>query len=190
MATTSDFRNGLCIHYQDDIYTVVSFQHVKPGKGGAFVRTKLKSLNSSRVIDHTFNAGAKIDVVRIERRPHQFLYTDEMGYHFMNSQTYEQTTLTPKQTEDTDLLKEGQEDIELLFHADEEKVLSCKLPKSVTLKVQHTEPGLRGDTATNALKPAQLETGASIQVPLFIEEGTLIKIDVSTRKYISKGSES
>ena len=132
------------------------FSMLSQVKGGAFVRTKLKSLNSSRVIDHTFNAGAKIDVVRIERRPHQFLYTDEMGYHFMNSQTYEQTTLTPKQTEDTDLLKEGQEDIELLFHADEEKVLSCKLPKSVTLKVQHTEPGLRGDTATNALKPAQL----------------------------------
>ena len=186
MATTSDFRNGLCLHHQQDIYTIVSFQHVKPGKGGAFVRTKLKSLTSGKIIDHTFNAGMRIEEVRVERRSHQFLYADELGYHFMNSQTYEQITLSPHQLEDADLLKEGQEEIELLFHAEKETVLSCSLPNTLILKVKHAEPGLRGDTATNALKPVTLETGATLHVPLFIEEGTQIKIDVKNRKYAGK----
>ena len=186
MASTADFKNGLCILHQRKLYSIVSFQHVKPGKGGAFVRTKLKHLQSGKVIDHTFNAGVRVETARVERRGHQFLYKDELGYHFMDSQTYEQSTLPAEQIQDADLLKEGQEDVEFLFYAEEERVLSCELPAVVTLQITYTEPGVRGNTATNALKPARLETGATIQVPLFAEKGVYIKVDVRNRKYISK----
>lgn len=188
MATTTDFKNGLCLQHQGALYSIVSFQHVKPGKGGAFVRTKLKSIESGKIIEHTFNAGVRVQTARIERRLHQFLYKDELGYHFMDSQTYEQIALQAEQIQDRDLLKEGQENIELLFHADDERVLSCELPPVLVLKVSYTEPGLKGDTATSALKPAQLETGATLQVPLFVEEGMPIKIDARNRKYVGKAT--
>lgn len=183
MATTSDFRNGLCIEFNGKLYTIVQFQHVKPGKGAAFVRTKLKNLETGKVIENTFNAGVKINTVRIERRPYQFLYKDESGYHFMHQETFEQISLQEEQVDSVDLIKEGQY-VEIMVHAENESVLSCELPPFVELEVTYTEPGLRGDTASSsALKPATLETGASINVPLFIEIGEKIKIDTRTREY-------
>jgi len=183
MATTADFRNGLCIEYNGKLYSIVQFQHVKPGKGAAFVRTKLKNLENGKVIENTFNAGVKINTVRIERRPYQFLYKDDTGYHFMHQETFEQIMLNEAQVENTDLFKEGQY-VEIVIHAENETVLSCELPPFVELEVTYTEPGLKGDTASSsALKPATLETGASINVPLFIEIGERIKVDTRTREY-------
>lgn len=183
MATTADFRNGLCLEYNGKLYTIVQFQHVKPGKGAAFVRTKLRNLESGKVIENTFNAGVKINTVRIERRPYQFLYKDELGYHFMHLETFEQLTLNEEQVDGTDLIKEGQY-VEIMVHAETENVLSCELPPFVELEVTYTEPGLRGDTASStALKQATLETGAIINVPLFIEIGQRIKIDTRSREY-------
>jgi len=183
MATTSDFRNGLCIEHNGKLYTIVQFQHVKPGKGAAFVRTKLKNLENGKVIENTFNAGVKINTVRIERRPHQFLYKDDTGYHFMHQETFEQIMLPQELVEGYDLMKEGQ-NVEIVVHAENESVLSCELPPFVELEVTYTEPGLKGDTASSsALKPATLETGVSINVPLFISIGEKIKIDTRTREY-------
>jgi len=185
MANTSEIRNGLCIEYSNDIYSVVAFQHVKPGKGAAFVRTKLKSLTSGKVIDNTFSAGHKIDIVRVERRNFQFLYHDEMGYHFMNTETYEQTRIEEKLLENPSLIKEGA-NVEILFHADKEIPLTVDMPQYINLKVTYTEPGVKGDTATNTLKPAKMETGAEIRVPLFVNEGDLIKIDTRDASYVER----
>lgn len=182
MATTADFRNGLCIEFNNDLYTIIEFQHVKPGKGGAFVRTKLKSLTSGKVIENTFNSGVKITTARVERRPHQFLYKDDLGYHFMDSNTFEQVSLQDDFIENADLLKNGQE-VEILYHAETETPLSCDMPPFVELTITYAEPGVRGDTATNTTKPATLETGAVIQVPLFINENEKIKVDTRTRSY-------
>jgi elongation factor P len=183
MATTADFKNGLCLEFNNDIYTVVNFQHVKPGKGPAFVRTKLKSLTNGKVIDNTFNAGVKIDVTRVERRPHQFLYAEESGFVFMHTETYEQITLEPKLIENADLMKEGQY-VEIMIHADTEQPLACDLPPFVEMEITYTEPGMRGDTSsTSSSKPATLETGAIIQVPLFINQGDRIKVDTRSREY-------
>lgn len=185
MATTADFRNGLCLEFDNDLYQIVEFQHVKPGKGGAFVRTKLKSLTTGRVKEHTFNSGVNITTARIERRPMQFLYKDESGYHFMDNQTYEQVALDSELVENKDFLKEGQ-DVEVLFHAETEKPLSCELPPFVELEVTYTEPGVKGDTATNVTKPATLETGAEIPVPIFIDIGEKLKIDTRTQSYVER----
>ncbi|MDY0199388.1 MAG: elongation factor P [Bacteroidales bacterium] len=183
MATTADFRNGLCIEFNGKLYTIVQFQHVKPGKGSAFVRTKLRNLETGKVIENTFNAGVKINTVRIERRPHQFLYKDDMGYNFMHQETFEQITLPEAQIENVDLFKDGQY-VEIMVHAETNNVLSCELPPFIELEVTYTEPGLRGDTASStALKQATVETGATINVPLFIEIGERIKIDTRTREY-------
>jgi len=185
VATTADFRNGLCIEFNHDLYTIVEFQHVKPGKGPAFVRTKLKSLRSGRVIDNTFSSGHKVTTARIERRPHQFLYKDDLGFHFMDSNTFEQTNINENLITNSHLLKDGQE-VEVLYHAETETALSCELPAHVQLMVTYTEPGLKGDTATNASKPATLETGAEIQVPLFVESNTLIKVDTRNNTYVER----
>ena len=182
MATTADFRNGLCIEFNNDLYTIVEFQHVKPGKGSAFIRTKLKSLKSGKVIENTFNSGVKIITARVERRPHQFLYKDDLGYHFMDSNTFEQVSLQEDFIENADLLKDGQE-VEILYHAETETPLSCDMPPFVELAITYAEPGIKGDTATNATKPATLETGAIIQVPLFINENEKIKVDTRNRSY-------
>ncbi|MDD3566851.1 MAG: elongation factor P [Bacteroidales bacterium] len=183
MATTADFRNGLCLEFNGKLYTIVQFQHVKPGKGAAFVRTKMKNLETGKILENTFNAGVKINTVRIERRPYQFLYKDETGYHFMHLETFEQITLQKEQVDGTDLMKEGQ-GVEIMVHAENESILSCELPPFVELEVTYTEPGLRGDTASStALKPATLETGAIINVPLFIEIGEKIRIDTRSREY-------
>lgn len=182
MAKTSDFRNGLCIEFNNDLYTIVEFQHVKPGKGAAFVRTKLKSLTSGKVIENTFNSGVKVNTARIERRQYQYLYKDDMGYHFMNSETFEQINLVEDLINAPQFLKEGQE-VDIIFHAEEEKALSCELPPFVILQVTYTEPGIKGDTATNATKPAEVETGATITVPLFIDQDEVIKVDTRTGSY-------
>ena len=186
MASTADFRNGLCIEYNDDLFTIVQFQHVKPGKGSAFVRTKLKSLTTGRVIENTFNAGVKINVARVERRPYQFLYQDDTGYHFMHLETYEQITLEDSMIENQDLLKEGQE-VEIVYHADIETPLSCDLPPFVVMEVSYTEPGVKGDTSSStALKPSTIETGATINVPIFVNQGEKIKVDTRTREYVER----
>jgi elongation factor P len=185
MATTADFKNGLCIEFNNDLYTIVEFQHVKPGKGGAFVRTKLKSLTTGKVIENTFNSGVKITTARIERRPHQFLYKDDMGYHFMDANTFEQITLQESLISGAEFMKEGQE-VEIVVHAETETPLSCDLPAFVELLITYTEPGMRGDTATNATKPATLETGAVIQVPLFVNEDDKIRIDTRTNSYYER----
>ncbi len=185
MATTADIRNGLCIELNGDLLSVVEFQHVKPGKGGAFIRTKLKNLRTGKVIANTFTSGAKINIQRVERRPYQFLYKDENGFHFMNTNTFDQIQIIPELIDAPDLLKEGQ-GVEIVFHADNEVVLYCELPSHVELEVTYTEPGLRGDTATTTMKAATVETGATIQVPLFISIGEKIKVDTRTYTYYER----
>ena len=189
MATTADFRNGLTIEFNDDLYTIVQFQHVKPGKGSAFVRTKLKSLKTGRVIENTFNSGVKINIARIERRPYQFLYKDDLGYHLMHNETYEQFAIEEKFVEKPEFMKEGME-VEVVFHADTETPLSLDLPPFITMEVTYTEPGLRGDTASStALKQATVESGAVIMVPLFVETGEKIKIDTRDSTYVERVKE-
>lgn len=185
MATTSDIRNGLCINYNEDIFYVVKFQHVKPGKGNAFVRTKLKSMTTGKIIDITFQAGHKIDTVRIERRVYQYLYNDELGYHFMNNETYDQIAILKEMISSPELLKEG-DNLEILFHAEKEIPLTVEMPQYVILQVTYTEPGAKGNTATNVTKPATVETGAEIKVPLFINEGDVIKINTETFEYMER----
>ena len=156
---------------------------MKPGKGGAFVKTKLRNLENGRVLENTFNAGEKVETIRVERRPYQFLYKDDMGYNFMHTETFEQISLQPDLVENSDLMKEGQY-VEMMFLADEERVLTCELPPFVEMEITYTEPAVKGDTAsTNALKAATLETGAQIMVPLFINQGERIKVDTRTRGY-------
>ncbi len=185
MATTADFRNGLCLDWNNDLYTIVDFQHVKPGKGGAFVRTKLKNIKTGRVLDNTFTAGEKIFTARIEKRPFQFLYKDEMGYNFMDNDTFEQISLGDSMVPLANLMKEGSM-VDLLIHAETETPLSVEMPAYVELKITYTEPGIKGDTATNASKPATVETGATIKVPLFIDNDELIKVNTSTYEYDSR----
>ncbi|MEI7675742.1 MAG: elongation factor P [Bacteroidales bacterium] len=185
MASTSDFRNGMCIEYNNGLYFIVEFLHVKPGKGPAFVRTKLKNVQTGRVIDNTFNSGVKVNEVRIERRPYQFLYKDEMGYNFMNNETYEQVSLAEELINGVKFLKEG-ETVEVVTHAENETILYADVALQVVLEITYTEPGMKGDTATNTLKPATVETGATVRVPLFIEAGEKIKIDSREGTYLER----
>lgn len=189
MASTSDIRNGMCIELNNDTYIVVEFQHVKPGKGAAFVRTKLKSLTTGRVLDHTIPAGHKVDDVRVERRKFQFLYSDEDAegkkFHFMNAETYEQTFLREAMIENPGLLKEGTE-VDVLYHAVKEEPLTLEMPQYIILEVTYAEPGVKGDTATNTLKPATVETGAEVRVPLFINIGDMVKVDTKTGAYMER----
>jgi elongation factor P len=185
MASTADFKIGLCLQFNSDLYTIVDFQHVKPGKGPAFVRTKLKSLTTGKIIDHTFNAGVKVDTARIETRPHQFLYKDESGYTFMDSETFEQVVVTDKLVNGSQFLKDGQE-VNILFHAETERPLSCDLPPFVNLQVVYTEPAVKGNTSSNAMKSATLETGAIINVPLFIDQDEMIKVDTRDGSYAER----
>lgn len=182
MATTADFRNGLVIEYNNDLCTIVQFQHVKPGKGPAFVRTKLKSLTTGKVLENTFNSGVKVNVARVERRPHQYLYRDDVGFYFMHNESYEQITIEEHLIENPDLYKEGQY-VEIVVHAETENILAVELPPFVVLEVVYSEPGVKGDTATNTLKPAKVETGATVMVPLFVNEGDKIKVDTRDKSY-------
>jgi len=189
MASTSDIRNGMCLEFNGNLVTVVSFQHVKPGKGPAFVRTKLKNITTGKVIENTFSAGHKIQETRIERRPYQFLYKDDMGYNMMHLENYEQISLSKDLINNIDLLKEG-EPVEVVVHADTETPLYCELAINVTMEVTYTEPGIRGDTSSSSsLKPATIETGATIMVPLFVNTGDKIRIDTRDSSYMERVKE-
>jgi len=182
MASTSDIRNGLCIKYNHDIFKIIEFLHVKPGKGPAFVRTKLKSVTTGKVIDNTFSAGHKIEEVRVETHKFQYLYNDGDTYHFMNTSDYSQIQLQKSVLDAPDLMKEG-EVVTVLINTEDDLPLSVDMPASVILQVTHTEPGVKGNTATNATKPATVETGATVNVPLFINEGDKIKIETEKGTY-------
>ncbi|WP_299390960.1 elongation factor P [uncultured Gelidibacter sp.] len=182
MATTSDIRNGLCIRYNNDIYKIIEFLHVKPGKGPAFVRTKMKSVSNGKVLENTFSAGHKIDEVRVETHKFQFLYNDGEYYHFMNQEDYTQIRLLESALDRPDLMKEG-EVVTIQINTEDNMPLSVELPATVTLEVTATEPGVKGNTATNATKPATVETGAEVNVPLFINEGDKIKIETEKGTY-------
>jgi elongation factor P len=188
MASTSDIRNGLCIKYNNDIYKIIEFLHVKPGKGPAFVRTKLKSLTNGKVLDNTFSAGHKIDEVRVETHTFQYLYAEGDQFHFMNNESFEQITLDKKVLDAPELLKEGT-NVMIQINAETEAPLSVDMPASIVLEVTYAEPGVKGNTATNATKPATVETGASVNVPLFINEGDKIKIDTATGNYMERVKE-
>jgi len=188
MATTSDIRNGLCIRHNNDIFKVVEFLHVKPGKGPAFVRTKLKSLTSGKVLENTFPAGRKIEDIRVETRKYQFLYPEGNTFHFMNTDDYNQISLEKETLDAPGLLKEG-EIVTIIFNTEDSMPLSVEMPMSVVLEITHTEPGVKGNTATNATKPATVETGASVNVPLFINEGDKIKIDTAKGAYLERVKE-
>lgn len=189
MATTADIRNGLCIEFNHDLYVITEFLHVKPGKGPAFVRTKMKNLKTGRVLENTFNSGVKIDVARVERRPYQFLYKEGAEtYVFMHLESYEQLNIEEALINNPSLLKEGQQ-VEILYHVDTETPLTCELPAFVDLLITSSEPGVKGDTATNATKRAVVETGAEVMVPLFINEGEKIKVDTRTNKYSERVKE-
>jgi len=185
MASTADIRNGLCIKHNNDIYKIIEFLHVKPGKGPAFVRTKLKSLTTGKVLDNTFSAGHKIDVVRVETHTFQYLYNEGSDYHFMNNETFEQITLDKNALDAPELLKEGT-NVMVQINTETEAPLSVDMPASIVLEVTYTEPGVKGNTATNATKPATVETGAQVNVPLFINEGDKIKIDTATGNYVER----
>lgn len=185
MATTSDFRNGLVINYNGELYTIVEFQHVKPGKGSAFVRTKLKNIKTGKVLPNTFNAGVKVDIQRVERRSYQFLYKDGQDYHFMNAENFEQTFIPENIIDAPQFLKEG-DSADIIYHAETETPLICEMPANVELKVEYTEPGEKGNTATNTFKDATMETGAIVKVPLFINTGEMIKVDTRTGTYVER----
>lgn len=186
MASTADFRNGMAIVHNGQIYFIVEFLHVKPGKGPAFVRTKLKNVKTGKVIENTFNAGVKVEEARVERRPYQYLYKDDMGLNFMNNETYEQIPIEESLIPNSDLLKEG-ESVEVVVHAESETILAVDLPAFMVYEITYTEPGVRGDTSsTNSLKPATIETGATIMVPLFVNQGDKIKVDTRDRSYVER----
>lgn len=185
MADTSDFRNGLIIKFKHGLYTITEFQHVKPGKGGAFVRTKLKNLQNGKVLDNTFRAGESVDVVRVERKKYQFLYRDGDDLVLMDNDTYEQFNLHKDYFAGQDQFLKESEEVELLLD-DSDKIITVEIPIFVQLEVTETEPGFKGDTATNVLKPATLETGAVISVPIFVNIGDVLKVDTRGGNYVER----
>ena len=185
MITTSDIKKGLCIKYSNDIYKIIEFLHVKPGKGPAFVRTKLKSVSTGKVVDNTFSAGHKIDDVRVENRKYQFLYKDGDTYHFMNNDDYNQIEVDKSQIDSDSFLKEGAL-VTIIINSENSNILAVDMPQNVVLEVLESEPGVKGNTATNATKIAKLETGAKINVPLFINEGDKIKVDTDKGVYLER----
>lgn len=185
MATTADIRNGLCIELNNDILKVIDFQRFQVGRGSGKVWTKLKSTTSGKVIEHTFQSGHSITEVRVERRKFQYLYPEDGGYVLMNQETYDQMSVPEEMIDNGKFLKEG-DTVDALFHAQKESLLAVEMPQTVVLAITYTEPGVRGDTATNTLKPATVETGAEVRVPLFCEEGDVIKIDTATGAYMER----
>lgn len=184
MATTSEFRNGMVIRLEGELFTIVEFQHVKPGKGMGFVRTRLKNVRTGAVLDRTFRSGEQVEEVRLERREMQFLYRSDDMLYFMDTETYEQFSVPAEAAGDAVLfLKEGDTASVLM---DGDTPVGVEVPYFVELKVVETEPGVRGDTATGGSKPAKLETGLVVQVPLFVEEGDTVKVDTRTREYIER----
>ena len=182
--STADFKNGMCIDYNSKLWTIVEFQHVKPGKGGAFVRTKLKDVRTGRVVDYTFNAGTKFETVRLETKKLQYLYTDGADYYFMDSDTYEQTAVSSENVGDAAKWLKENDEASLMYAGDE--LISVEPQMFVELEVIHTEPGFKGDTATNTTKPATLETGIEVQVPTFVEIGDVLQIDTRDGRIIKR----
>ena len=186
MATvsTADFKNGMCIEYNNKLWTIAEFQHVKPGKGGAFVRTKLRDIKTGRVVDYTFNSGTKFDSVRLETKKMQYLYNDGDLYYFMDMETFEQLPINKDKLGDSFKFVKENEMCKIVSYKG--NVFAVEPPMFVVLEVTDTEPGFKGDTATGTTKPATLETGATIKVPLFIDIGTKIKIDTRTGEYLER----
>ena len=185
MINAQDIKNGTCIRLDGKLYYCIEFLHVKPGKGNTFMRTKLKEVVSGRVLDRRFNIGEKLEDVRVERRPFQFSYNEGDHYHFLNQETWDDVTIDKDLINGVDVLKEGMV-IEVVSDASTETVLFAELPVKVELQVTYTEPGIKGDTATNTLKPATVETGAEVRVPLFINTGETIRIDTRTGEYMER----
>ena len=185
MATTADFKNGMCLDIDGNYFFIVEFLHVKPGKGPAFVRTKLRNVKTGRILDKTWNSGVKVNEVRIERRPYQYSYKDEMGYHFLHTETWEEIIVPGESIEGVEFLKDG-DIVEAMVHAASETVLTCEMPANVVLEIKYTEPGIKGDTATNTLKPAEIETGATVRVPLFCNIGDKIRVDTRSGDYLER----
>ncbi len=185
MATTSDIRMGLIIKLNNELYQVVDFGQNKTARAAAKVRAKLKSIETGKSIEHTWNSGENIHTVRVEKRPFQFLYKDDMGYHFMSTETYEQFAMPETKVNEPDFYKEGQECF-ILINTETDEPMSAELPDKIELKVTYTEPGLKGDTATRTLKPATVETGATVKVPLFIDRDEIIRINSQTGEYIER----
>jgi len=185
MASTSDFKNGFCMEIDDSPWQIIEFLHVKPGKGPAFVRTKLRNLQSGKIVDKTFPSGHAIKDIRIERRQYQFLYKDESGYNFMNNETFDQITLQEVIINAPQFLQEGMP-VEITFQSDKELPLICELPPFVIVEVIYSEPAVRGDTANSVRKPATIDNGATVTVPSFVEVGTKIKIDTRTGDYVER----
>ncbi|MCW2831459.1 MAG: efp [Aeromicrobium sp.] len=184
MATTNDLKNGMVLNIERQLWAVIEFQHVKPGKGPAFVRTKLKNVESGKVVDKTFNAGTKVETANVDKRTMQYLYTDGTSYVFMDVATFDQTEVSPEVMGDTvGFLLENQEAV---VATNDGRVLYVELPASVELLVQHTDPGLQGDRSSGGTKPATLETGKEIQVPLFIVSGEKIKVDTRDASYLGR----
>ena len=187
MASTADIRNGAVILHKNKRMKVIEFQHVKPGKGGAFVRTKLKDIKSGKIIDETFNAGHKLEFVRVEAKSMQFLYVDGENHIFMDNETFEQINVITKSMGNKKNFLTAGAVVDLLF--DEDEVLDVRLPSHVILEVLNTEPGFKGNTATGANKPATLETGYVLNVPLFIDEGDKLRIDTRTGEYVERSKD-
>lgn len=185
MINAQDIKNGTCIRMDGDLYFVIEFLHVKPGKGNTFMRTKLKNVVDGRVLERRFNIGEKLEDVRVERRPYQYLYADGGDDIFMNNETFEQIPISKELVTGAAYMKEG-DTVEVVSDASTDTVLYAEMPVKTTLKITYTEPGLKGDTATNTLKPATVETGATVKVPLFINEGELIEVDTRTGDYVGR----
>ncbi|RPF21632.1 elongation factor P [Myceligenerans xiligouense] len=184
MATSNDIKNGTVLRIDGQLWTIIEFQHVKPGKGGAFVRTKMKNVLSGKVVDKTFNAGIKVETANVDRRDYQFLYMDGTDYVFMDNDTYDQIMISPATVGDAkDFMLEG---MQVMVATNEGQPLYLELPQSVVMEITYTEPGLQGDRSTGGTKPATLQTGAEIQVPLFLEQGTKVKVDTRTRDYLGR----
>jgi elongation factor P len=184
MISTADFRNGMVIVLDNDLWEIVEFQHVKPGKGGAFVRTKLKKVLGGKTLEKTFRSGERMEEARIESRPWQYLYTDGDLFYFMHPETYEQTEVGKNVVGDAAHWMKENESIELVFH--EGRVIMVNVPVSVELEVTQCDPGVQGDRATGGTKPATLQTGVVIQVPLFINEGDVVRVDTRTGEYTER----
>ncbi len=184
MISSNDFRNGVTIVIEGQLWTVIEFLHVKPGKGSAFVRTRLKNVKSGATVERTFRAGEKLERATVDNRDMQMLYNDDDGYHFMDTETYENVTLQREIIGDpADFLKDG---MKIAVQFNDGNPIGADLPAHVELKVEETDPGFKGDTATGTTKPAKLETGATVQVPLFVNPGDVIRIDTRDRRYIGR----
>ena len=185
MINAQDIKKGTCIRMDGKLYFCIDFLHVKPGKGNTFMRTTLKDVVDGYVLERRFNIGEKLEDVRVERRPHQYLYQEGDDYIFMNNETFDQHPIAKELITGVDYLKESM-DVEVVVDASTETVLYAELPTKVVLQISYTEPGLKGDTATNTLKPATLETGAEIRVPLFINEGEFVEVDTRDGSYVGR----